>query len=181
MPNERQRQLMQEALDAALDQETYQELVTQLDEDEQGKADFSRLKQVDTLLKTAPHERAPQRLALSIMARLAEAVQKPQLSRVSGLALALGLSMVVLVMMPLLVAAVSLFLNAIGSAAVLNTVIQEIANLMTVMVAALQAMVNAAQGLVATYPQAPLLLLALIPVALTWLVRYVYNRRKGGE
>jgi anti-sigma factor RsiW len=181
MANERQQRLMQEALDERLSPEQYQELVKELDRDTEGSAQFSRLKQADQLLRTAPHERAPQRLALGIMARLAESMQSHQLSRVSGLALALGLALVMLVTMPLLIAAVALFLNAVGSAAALNAVVAGIATLLTVVVAMLEVFVQSAQKMVTNYPQAPLLLAGIIPVALLWLARYVFRRRAGDD
>ena len=74
MANERQKRLMQEALETAPPPEGQRELRQHLDRDAESTAEFSRLKQVDALLRTAPFERAPARLALGIMAKLAQAV-----------------------------------------------------------------------------------------------------------
>lgn len=171
MANERRNRLLQEALDRALPDETLQQLREQLDRDPETSQAFSRLKQVDDMLRSAPMERAPARLALGIMAKLAQAIKPQQLTSVSGLALALGLSLVVLVALPVLAAAVSLFLAAAGSAAALNAIIQQIANLMALVVAMLDALVKGAQSVLTNYPQAPLLLVSVVPIIAYWLLR----------
>ena len=63
MADERQRQLMQEALDQSLPPELLEKLRQQLDGDAEGSQQFNRLKRVDDMLRSAPHERAPARLA----------------------------------------------------------------------------------------------------------------------
>jgi anti-sigma factor RsiW len=181
MANERQQRLMQEALDEQLSPQQVQELTQELDQDAEGSAQFRRLKRVDTLLRAAPHERAPERLALRIMARLAESIKAQPMSRTSSLALALGLSLVMLVTMPFLIAAVALFLSAVGSAGALSQVLQAIVSLLLVVVAMLEAGIAAAQNMMATTPQAPLLLVALVPVILLWLVRYVFGNRSEDD
>jgi hypothetical protein len=109
MADERQRQLMQEALDQSLPPELLEKLRKQLDNDPQGSQQFNRLKRVDDMLRSAPHERAPARLALSIMAKLAQTMNPRQLSTSSSAAVALGLAMVVMVALPVLTVAISLF------------------------------------------------------------------------
>ncbi len=178
MANEQHRRLMQEALDEQLSAEAQHELLKQLDEEPEAAAQYQRLRQVDQLLRSAPLERAPQRLALSIMARLAETLKaKEQLARTSGLATALGLSLVVLLALPLLVASAWLFLSAVGSAAALSSLIQQIVGLLAVLVGILEIFVQNAQIIVAEYPQVPVLLVALVPVALFWLMRYALDQQ----
>lgn len=172
MANERQKRLIQESLDDLLTPEAQQELVEKLGEDTEFSSTYERLKQVDRVLRVAPFERAPQRLALNIMARLAESV--PELkTRVSSLALALGLTLVFVVLLPLLVAAGWLILSVVGNAAALSSAIQQLTTLLTVVVGVLTVFVEKAQTLVATSPEAPAALLALIPVSILWLARYV--------
>lgn len=173
MANERRTRLIQEALDQTLPDDAMQKLREQLDADPESSQEFSRLKQVDDMLRTAPMERAPARLALGIMAKLAQTLKPQQFSSVSGLALALGLALVVLVALPVLAAAVSLFLAAAGSAAALNAIIQQIANLMALVVAMLDGLVKGAQSVLSTYPQAPLLIISVVPIIAYWLLRAV--------
>lgn len=176
MANEQHRRLMQEALDERLTAEAQQNLLRQFDSEPAAAAEYQQLRRVDQLLRTAPMERAPQRLALSIMARLAETLQsKEQLTRTSGLALALGLALVVLVALPLLVASAWLFLSAVGSAAALSSLIHSIVTLLTLLMGMLEVIVLQAQTLIADNPQAPALLVALVPVALVGLLRYLMN------
>jgi hypothetical protein len=113
------------------------------------------------------------------MARLAESIKPQQWSRVSGLALALGLALVLLVAFPLLVAASWLFLSAAGSAAALDALMQQVVGVLTVIVGMLDVLVSAAQQVVADNPQAPALLLALIPVALFFLTRNTLSKQSN--
>ena len=178
MANEQHRRLMQEALDERLTPEAQHEFLKQLNEEPEAVAEFDRLRRVDQLLQTAPMERAPQRLALSIMARLAETLKsKEQLSRTSSLALALGLALVVLVALPLLVASAWLFLSAVGSAEALSSLIQSVVGLLTILIGMLEVFVQQAQTMVADYPEAPALLVAIVPVAMFWLLRYMMNQQ----
>ena len=180
MADERQRQLMQEALDQSLSPDLLEKLRRQLDDDPQGSQQFNRLKKVDDMLRSAPHERAPARLALSIMAKLAQTMNPQQLSSSSSAAVALGLAMVVMVALPVLTVAISLFLSAMGSAAALNAILQQIANLLALVVGMLDALVEGAQSVLKSYPQAPLLILTAAPIILYWLLKAVEGD-KGNE
>ncbi len=172
MANERHRRLMQEALDQDLSPENQQELMRRLDQEPDAAAQYSRLRRVDDMLRSAPFEQAPARLALSIMARLAEELKaREQLLRTSGLALAVALALVTLVMLPLLAAAAWLFLSAVGSASALAALIQQVAGMLALLAGALDAFVQGAQSLIADSPQSAALLLALIPAAIYWLMR----------
>lgn len=179
MANERQKRLMQEALDENLSPEARTELYSHLSQDARDAAAFDRLKQVDHMLRSAPHERAPHRLAMSIMARLAETMSPQQLSRISGLALALGLSLVAAIIMPLLAAAVWLLLGAFGSAGALTTAIRYIVSILAVSIALLEAIIHEIQTFLSTHPEVPLLMISLIPVSLFWLLRYVPRNRRA--
>lgn len=177
MANEHQRRLMQEALDEQLSAEALQELYDQLDESPGEQDTFGRLKRTDRLLRTAPMERAPQTLALRIMARLAEGLQPHLLKRTSGLALALGLALVTALLLPLLAVVSWLILNALGSVAIMNTVIQQIIDVLAAIMSALSSLVNGARQLLETYPEAPFAL-ALIPIALFSLLRFSARSRR---
>jgi hypothetical protein len=160
---------MQEALDESLSPEARRELFEQLDTDADAAGDFNRLRQVDQILKTAPMEHAPARLALAIMARLAE-LKAEHLPGTSGLALALALALMTLMLLPLLMAAGWLVLAALGSAAALSSALQQIVSLLALVLGVLKLFVEQAQDWLAASPQSAALL-ALIPIALYGLLR----------
>jgi hypothetical protein len=181
MANERQRQrLMQEALDERLNPEAYEELQQRLQTNESEAEEFARLNRVDRMLRTAPHERAPQRLALEIMARLARDLSPQQMSHLAGLALALGLALVTLVALPLLLSLSYILLSALGSAG-LNESIHSVVSVLAWIIAAMEAVVQRLQGLLGTYPAAPLVVVAMIPLSLYWLLRTLSRRASDSE
>lgn len=179
MSTRRHKTLMQESLDERLPPEARRELFEHLDADPVGAAEYNRLREVDRLLRHAPMERAPQRMAMHIMARLAEGLQPQMQTRLSGLALALALSLVAAVALPLLMLIGWMLLNAIGSAAALNSLMETLVSVVTLIATALGELVRSAQNLLAAYPETPLLMLALIPVGLFWLLRGVWQERQS--
>lgn len=176
MPNERSKRLMQEALDESLEAAARQELFHQLDQDPEGTAEFQRLRQVDRMLRAAPFERAPKALAMNIMARLAETLKQPQLSHLSGLALALALTLVTVVLVPLLISAAWMFLNAIGSAAALAALMHTLSRLLALVLAGVNTLAQSARDFLEAYPQTPALMVTILPVILFWLVRASTNK-----
>ena len=70
-----QQQMMQDAIDGQLSEEMARKLVDVLGSDQSAAREYDRLRRVDSLLKRAPQQRAPARLAATIMARLAQQVQ----------------------------------------------------------------------------------------------------------
>jgi anti-sigma factor RsiW len=167
---------MQEALDGELESEALHELYQRIDANPDEASDFQKLKHIDRLLRAAPMERAPQGLALKIMARLAEGLQPERLMRSSGLALALGLALVTLVLTPLLAGLGWLILNAIGNAGALTALINQIAGLLSMVMMTLDALVSGARDVLNAYPEAPALMIALIPIALFWLLRFAWRK-----
>jgi ferric-dicitrate binding protein FerR (iron transport regulator) len=181
MANERHKRLMQEALDESLSAESLQELYGELDREPENAGEFSRLKKVDRLLRTAPMERAPQSLALNIMARLAEGLQTHRLTRNSGLALALALGIVSALLLPALAALGWLILNALGSATALTQAISQLVGLLGMVMTALEGLVTGAQAVLAAYPEVPIVMLTLIPVGLFRLARFAWQNRQQQE
>ncbi len=169
---------MQEALDGELESEALQELYQRIDDHPDEAADFQKLKHVDRLLRAAPMERAPQGLALKIMAKLAEGLQPEHLMRSSGLALALGLALVTLVLTPLLAGLGWLIVNAVGNAGALTALINQIAGLLSLIMNSLDALVQGARDVLNTYPEAPVVMVAIIPIALFWLVRFGWRKEQ---
>jgi hypothetical protein len=167
---------MQEALDKNLPAEEMSELYAHIDQSPSDAAEFGRLKQVDRMLKAAPFERAPQGLALRIVAHLAEQLQNGQLNRQSGLALALALALVTLVLTPLLVMLGLLIVSVITSATALSALIGLILTVLGLVLNAIDALIRGAQEVLRAYPEAPLLV-TLIPIALLWLGRFAWHNR----
>lgn len=178
MANERQRRLMQEALDNSLTPDGLQELYERIDQDPAESAEFHRLRSVDRLLRAAPFERAPQTLALKIMARLAEGLNTQNLTRSSGLALALGLALVTLTLLPLMAGIGWLILNTVGNAAALSALITQMSGLLAALANTLQAVVKGAQAVLETYPELPVVMLTTIPIAVFWLLRFAVQNRE---
>lgn len=102
MANEQQRRLMQEAIDDALQPQALNDLHQRLSSDPDTADDFERLRRVDAAFKGAPFERAPEGLAIKIMARLAGMVDSEGWLRTSGLALAVALTLLAFLLTPLL-------------------------------------------------------------------------------
>jgi anti-sigma factor RsiW len=178
MADKQLRQLMQEALDDVLTPELRQQLFTRLDEDARAAAEFRQLRQVDALLSTAPAERAPERLALTIMARIMEGahqLQRQGQTEISDLTLALALSTVTLVTLPMLVGAASLVLYVRASPAILTTRIEQIITLLSLLIKALQTLLDEAQSQLETDPEAARLVLGLIPMTLTTFADYMQD------
>jgi anti-sigma factor RsiW len=181
MANNRGRRLMQEALDDRLSPEALQELHNRLNDDPQEADEFDRLRAVDRTLKSAPHERAPGTLALRIMARLAEELQNPRLHHLSGLALAVGLGLVALTLMPLLIGIGWLLVTSVGSASFFNTAIQALTGFVAAGAAAMASVVQSAQALMNATPVLPAALVTLIPVGVFWLRRLSRENRGNDE
>ncbi|MDZ4766721.1 MAG: hypothetical protein SGI73_19450 [Chloroflexota bacterium] len=180
MANQRQRQLMQEALDETLSPDALHELQTRLDRTPDDAHTFNRLKQVDRVLRAAPMERAPHTLALNIMAKLAEGLQQRAHNKISGLALALALALLAAALMPLLIGFGWLIMGLLGNPAALGNVLNGLASVLASVSATLDSLVASAQRVVETYPEAPALVVAVIPISLLWLVRTARQHR-GSE
>lgn len=161
---------MQEALDNRLDPADLAELYRHLDSSAGDSAQFQRLKQVDRTLRSAPHERAPQRMAAAVMAQLGEALSARQMPRVSGLALALGLALAAAAVLPALLAVGWLLLSALGNAALLASALQTAAGLIVLGITLAEQAITGVQTLLAANTAAVLLLLAAVPVSLLWLL-----------
>ncbi len=182
MANQRHRRLMQEALDDALSIEARQELFAQLDSAPEDAEVFTRLKQVDRLLRAAPLEPSPdpERFVMKLMRRLAEGVQVQPLSQTAGLALSLSLALLALLLMPLLAALGWIILNNVGNAAALSALLKSLSDLLIFLMNGLETLVQSARDLVQAYPQGSVVVVALIPLALLWLARYVGQERNAG-
>ncbi|HLV33594.1 MAG TPA: hypothetical protein VKY59_00710 [Spirillospora sp.] len=179
MANTRHKRLMQEALDKNLAPEEQAELRRHLDSSVRDAYTYTRLQQVDAMLRTAPHERAPHRLAAAIMARLAEMAERmdPRLSRISGLALAVALGLVAGVLLPVLLVSIWLIVTTIGSGAGLVAAIERVVALLAVILGTAESLLQQFQTFLGAHPELLVLMIGLIPVSLIWLIWFAPRKR----
>lgn len=174
MPDEQglpQQDMMQEAIDGQLSEEMAKKLVQILDSDRDAAQEFGRLRRIDDLLKRAPHQRAPARLAATIMARVAERMHaeselsdlSPEMQRV----MMLSLSAAMMAMMPMMEAASWLVLNDRRDPEVFSDVMIETIGWMSLVTNALIQLLDDAENLARSQPEVAAATLALTPYMLS--------------
>lgn len=180
MPDEPIQQptdMMQEALEGELSDEMRQQLLEKLGSDQSAAQAFDRLQRVDTLLKRAPHQRAPARLAATIMARLAQRMEsEAKLSHLPAETqklMMLSLSGAMMAMMPMMEAATWLILNARRDPELLSEVMLQTIGLMSLMTDALILLLEDAEGKARTDPELAKATLALAPYLLTGILDHL--------
>jgi anti-sigma factor RsiW len=177
MADERLVQQMQEALDGTLSPEMTEQLWHHLDTDEEAADQWGRLQSIDDMLRTAPIERAPERIAVTIMARLAQSVQSQAemegMPEATEQALMLALSVVVLVMLPTMIAASWLVMQGIASPELLNQVLLQSIALLQMMIQALIILLEQVEALIREEPEMAAVATALIPVVLIGMLDYL--------
>ncbi|MFW5772019.1 MAG: anti-sigma factor family protein [Phototrophicaceae bacterium] len=179
MTDDRKRQLMQESLDDQLSAEAEQELQEHLARNPEAASRYSQLQRVDMMLRTAPHERAPERLAVTIMARLAQTIQEQQRAsqqpqtEISEATMQVALQLVTVATLPLLVGAGYLLLNAHSNPETLEAVLLQVAAMLTMVIETVTIMLDEAAAVFEENPEVAMAMLALIPVTLLTLVRQV--------
>lgn len=169
---------MQEAIDDMLTPEQQRELSLILEREPAAARQYTKLQQVDQLLQTAPHERAPERLALTIMARLGQTVmelkrepeQNPEITEAT---LRVAVALVAVATLPLMVGASWMLLNAMTNPEAFEAVLLQVASLFLVVIEVLKVMIDTAMEAFKTDPEAALALLALIPLVLLALAKQV--------
>ncbi len=171
------QEMMQEAIDGLLSEEMAKKLVDILGRDQSAAHEFSRLQRVETLLRRAPQQRAPARLAATIMARVAARMQtetemsgmSPEMQRV----MMLGLSAAMMAMMPMMEAAAWLVLNAQRDPELLGEVMIETIGWMSLVTNALIQLLEDAENLAHTEPEVAAATLALTPYMLSTILDYL--------
>lgn len=167
---------MHEALDGMLAPEELQRLDSMLDENPDEFVQYNRLQKVDAMLRNAPHERAPKRLAVTIMARLAQSLEAQDQQQEWGVTtemLGVAMTLVTVVTMPLLVGACWLIVHAAASPELLEAVYQQIIATLLLVIEMLQVFLEKAAAIASEDPEAAAALLALIPVTLLAIAQYV--------
>ena len=174
---QRHEDMMHEELDGQLSDEMARRLVEVLGRDQAAAQEYNRLRRIDTILKRAPHQRAPARLAATIMARLAERVRAQ--TELSALApetqrmMMLSFSAVTMALMPMMEAASWLVLNAQRDPQLLGDVVGEIISLMSLVTDALIQLLDDAEGLAREDPNVATATLALTPYLLSSILDYL--------
>lgn len=171
------QRMMQEQLDGLLDDSQTEELFEQLNEDQDAAEAYARLQDVDDLLRAAPAVRAPERLAATIMARLAESMQQQpsfqEMPEEMRQALMLSVSMVTVSMMPVMVAASWLVLNTMRNPVLLGQVMQRVIALQLVMIDAMLVMLEEIEKLVREDPELAPVAMSLLPMLMKGMMEYL--------
>lgn len=169
--------MMQEALDGELSEELTNQLQDMLNRDMKAAKEYDRLQRVDTLLKRAPHRRAPARLAATIMARLAEKVeQETQMQALPDGAqqvMMMSMTVAMMSMMPMMEAASWLVLNAQRDPDLLGEMMVQTIGLMSLMTDAMVILLEDAETLARTDPQVATATLALTPYMMHSILDYI--------
>lgn len=121
MTDEKRQRDMQEALDASLEPEAYRKLMEDMKGDPDASAEYGRLQSADGMLREARTEAAPRSMAEGIMARIAKKDALPApLPQAAGRAVALGLGVTAVIVLPLLVVLSLGILSAFGTGGILS-------------------------------------------------------------
>ena len=163
--------MMQEAIDGQLSEEMGRKLLDLLGRDDSAAREYDRLQRIDSLLKRAPQQRAPARLAATIMARLAQKVEaETELSDLppeTQQLMMLSLSASMMAMMPMMEAASWLVLNAQRDPKLLSEVMLQTIGWMSLVTEALILLLEDAEDLAKTQPELATATLALTPYLLS--------------
>lgn len=170
-------EMMQEAIDGQLSEDLAQKLFSLLEEDQEAAKEYSRLQRVDSLFKRAPHRRAPSRLAVTIMARLAERIETEtrleHLPEAAQQVMMMSMTASIMSMMPMMEAASWLVLNAHRDPELLGDVMLQTIGLMSMVTDALIVLLEDAENLARTDPEVATATLALTPYMMNTVLDYM--------
>jgi hypothetical protein len=167
----RAHDLIQRALDDDLHPDEVKELETLLDDAEHA-AEYSAQQQVDDLLSHPPMERAPERLALTIMARIAQTMRAQQkASPIDDAQMQVAIQLVTVAALPLLVGAGYMLLNARTDPKKLENVLEPVVGMLIMVTDVIRVMIEEAEQVYEDDPELALAMLALIPPSLLMLVQ----------
>ncbi len=171
------RRMMQEQVDGELDPQTEHALHEHLQKDEQAAEEHAKLETLHQKLATAPAMRAPNRLAATIMARLAKTIEvqakQEPLPQEVELALMLTVSMVQMMMMPMMMAASYMVLNAQYSPKLLTRIMEHSVALIVMVIEGLVVLLEEVEEMIKRDPQMVPIAMSLIPTALMGMLDYI--------
>ena len=167
MTDDHLQERIQAVLDGELNPESLEEFFASMDVDPAMAAEYIDQQDIDIYLRNAPHARAPERLAVTIMARLAQGVQVEvvweELSEVTREAMLLTTSMVVAIMLPTMISATYMVMNYNADPKLLERVVQRTIALMILMIEALKIILEEVEHIVAENPRMATATLSLVP------------------
>jgi len=171
--------MIQEQLDGMLDEARAEELFEHLEREPEAAEEAIQLETMHSLLLNAPAVRAPQHLAATIMARLSQTIEaqasmKPLPAEVR-MGLMLSASLVTLVMMPNMLAATYLVLNARRDPEEITKVVAHTIMLQVMMIDALVVLLEEIEEMIERDPEMAPVAMSLIPVALQGMLNYVHE------
>jgi hypothetical protein len=176
--NRRTEQLMQQALDGALEPQQEAEFTQLLRNDPEQLKEYDAQQQVDNLLRFPPMERAPKRLGLAIMSRIAQAMTTNPHIKVSPLTeaqLQLAVQLVTVTTLPILSAAGYLLLNAQSNPKQLERLLTPVLGLLVLVIDAMTMMLDQAEQVYEEDPELALAILTLIPPMLLTLTQQILD------
>jgi hypothetical protein len=179
------RQLMQAKLDGQLEPEAELELQKLLKAKPEALEEQAKLEAVHQTLTTAPHMRAPKRLAATIMARLAQTLEaqtklQPMTEEVR-MALMFTMQIVEMAMMPVMLAACYMVLKAAYNPMILSRVMDRTIALMMMMIDGLLVLLDEVEEMIKKDPDTARVAMALIPVALLGMLDYLQEESAEQE
>jgi len=176
------RRMMQEKLDGKLDPQSEEELYEHLQEDEEAAEEHEKLENLHHALATAPAMRAPSRLAATIMARLAKTIEvqakMEPLPQEVEMALMLTTSMVQMMMMPVMLAASYMVLNAQYSPQILTRIMERSIALIVMMIESLIVLLEEVEDMIEKDPEMAPVAMSLIPTALMGMIDYIQEEQQ---
>ena len=180
MNMDRRQRLMQSSLDGELSPDERKELRQLVERSEDVAEELNQLQTVHTLLQRPPHERAPERLASVIMARIAQMVRQeqfpadqPEVDELAEAMLNVAVATVTVATLPLLVGAAWLMLNRKSHPEAIEALLDQVATLIVLVMETMQVMLEQAQEAFEDDPELAMAILTLIPLTLLTLVRQV--------
>jgi len=178
MTDNRLENMMEDALNGELSEHEQLELQQRLETNPEEAKTFDKQLRVDSILSRPPHERAPTRLALTIMARIAETAKAEQrahkpMTELDEAMLNVAIQMVTVATMPLLIGASYLILNSASDPELMDAVLEQVALLLILVIDVMKVLLEEAQMLFEEDPQSAMALLTLIPITLLELVKQV--------
>ncbi len=185
MTDNSMRDMMQQALDGELSPEHEEELLTHLDRDEDAAQEFDRLRRIDRMLRRTSTRRAPDRLAVTIMARLAESMeaklQQEDLPESTQQMIMASLSLVMAMMHPMMVAASWMVLNTDEDPDVFTELTVQSVALLYLMIDAMKALMQDLEQMVHDDPEVAKVALSLIPFMLEGMLDYLEDAEQFTE
>lgn len=162
---------VQEALDAQLSAQQQADLRRELDSDRETATAASRLERVHEMLSAAPRERAPERLAGRLMARVASMMtkQKKQKWPIPKAAISAAIALANAATLPLMTGAAWLMIHAAARPELAKTVLPRMIMTHLMMIEVMVEVLRQAESVAADDPETAAAILRLLPDALRTL------------